>query len=219
MLAWFFILYAIPNEGPWMASIAIAILAGVGLSKVILPALVSLSKKYPGKGIAFASLPVGLLIITLWLSANTFTVMTEKPFKPKWILSTPTMEAMKWVRENTPANTQLIVLAFHQVQEWLPQISQRTVLNMQYGAEWQPEEKENILRFEASISKCGELDCMLLLVQEIFHQDHVVLFADKQPLSNLTNSSQGRAEFDLWWENDEITIGFLHSSSSSQIQP
>jgi hypothetical protein len=218
LLAWFFILYAIPNEGPWMASIAIAILAGVGISKVIIPALASSAGKCRNEEIAFTCLSVGLLVIILLLFANTLTVVTEKPFIPKWVLSTHALEAMNWVRENTSANTQLIVLAFHQVQEWSPQISRRTVLNMQYGAEWQPDERENILRFEAATSTCREFDCVLLLVQETFHKDQVVLFAEKQRLSNLMDSVQSQAEFDLWWENDEISIGLLHPRSTPQSQ-
>ena len=125
-------------------------------------------------------------------------------------LSADTVAAMEWSRHNTPSEASFVVLSGRQTQEWLPHIARRTVLNMVFGSEWEPEERARILELDRLLSGCGHLDCVQASVAKTVGYKEAYLFLDRDRLSELMSASGGdESVFDLMYENGEIAIGRL----------
>jgi hypothetical protein len=133
----------------------------------------------------------------------------SNPFSSGSSLDPMIVDAMQWMQINTQPNSKVVVISERHVQEWLPQISRRTVINIPYGSEWQPDEAVSINEFRGNVNTCKDLDCILSLSQTIVDMNHFILFIDKVKLDNLTTDQNNNAEFDLLWENEKIVIGVL----------
>jgi hypothetical protein len=70
------------------------------------------------------------------------------------------MEALEWSRENLPPEARLFVLAPLNVIEWAPQIVRRETLNVEFGAEWEPDEYEAIMTFNQNVDECETILCL-----------------------------------------------------------
>lgn len=122
------------------------------------------------------------------------------------------MNAMNWTKENVSSDAKFIVRSNTHLQEWLPHLTQRTVLNMPYGLEWEPREWESIIRFGELLDRCSDLDCISRSVEQKIGYENVYLFIEKKRSRGILSTSNGnRSEFDLLWENDEVAIGYLSS--------
>ncbi len=67
--------------------------------------------------------------------------------------------AGEWVKLSTPPDSRLIVIFEREAKEWIPHITQRTVLNNKYGAEWEPAEHQDIIKLEDDLGDCSTLPC------------------------------------------------------------
>ena len=204
LLAWFVFLIIIPRENIWMLSIPSALLGGIGFEAIVL-----YLKKKNIFGEMGKSLYVCVLLVILWMGIGSFRIAIINPFSSDSSLDPMIVEAMQWMQINTQPNSKVVVISEPHVQEWLPQISRRTVINIPYGSEWQPDEAASINEFGDKVNTCKELECILSLSQMIVDMNHFILFIDKVKLDNLTTDQNNNAEFDLLWENEKISIGVL----------
>lgn len=212
LVVWFLVLVGIPREGDWLRSIPAAILAGIGSVKIFVPALNSLTRRFDGGGQRIAITTVFLTFVGISAFSGTFRVVRFNTLSEDNILSPGAIQAMMWIDDNLSASSRLIVLANHQVQEWTPQISRRTVLNMPAGAEWQPQEMRAIWELEDKLDACSDYDCVLSGVKATMGYDEVFLLMDKELSSDLASApTGGQAVFSVAWENDEFVVGSLSS--------
>jgi hypothetical protein len=219
LLAWFCILYSIPREGDWMVSAPAAILAGLGATEVFAPPLFEIAKRYKRR--TEMIILVGVLILSLLLS---FYLETNERIH-RHAISPKATSAMMWVEANTPPDGKFIVLVDDDpVLEWSPQIMQRTVINVHYGAEFTVEagKWKEIKRLDKKLDNCSDFECVQsrLLSSDAFSSSgaqsdvcSVHMLLSQARLADLTSSSV-KAAFRLMWENDEIAVGMLSFSGS-----
>ena len=134
-------------------------------------------------------------------------------------VSSATIEAMEWGRDNTPEEGVFIVLSRPQVKEWAPHILRRAVLNMPFGSEWEPEERKRIARLEELLGHCLDFDCVYSSVVQTMKYDQVYMYVDRDRLIALASmsacvKSSGTASFELMWQNGETAIGRLTSAGA-----
>lgn len=206
ILAWFIVLFSIPRESVWMAPIPAALLAGIGFTEVFRPLLTDLWKSSrlhkPEQSLIAGG---AVLLLGMYILVNPFhairSAVEEEGLTPQAIT------AMKWVKENTPAESKFVVLSREQVKEWFPQIARRTGLNLVYGSEWEPEEHNQIKKLNELLDTCRGPICIQLSVAETIGYDEVYLYMHKDLLSELEASGGRDSILELLWENSEVVIG------------
>jgi hypothetical protein len=220
--AWFIILRIIPREGYWMAAIPGSLLVGMAIAEfrsLIVNNFVTSCQKGPTRPLATAVV-ILLMCLNLFVTdARLIKGMIDGTEDIGWqpaIGSQPSREAlaaMNWLRDSTPVGSRFIVLARDQVREWVPHVAQRTVLNMPFGSEWEPDERRKIVRLEGLLKGCRDLRCVLSSVTEILGYQEVHVYIEKNRLDDLSSGASGqdarRAMFQLLWENGEVAVGRL----------
>jgi len=123
-----------PRSAHTVGNIPLAIAAGLFIAEVLLPAISKLDETNTNRGIKiFLAILIPYLIINstyqgLMLSQNH--------------VSNSEQTAMKWVKENTPVDSQFLVLTgepeamCESSAEWFPALTERTSLSTLQGREW-----------------------------------------------------------------------------------
>lgn len=221
LLAWFAVLYAIPREGYWMAAIPAAILAGIGCTQVLVPLLVNLVRSHPRlperpavAGALLLLLGISIVLTPFAQMARNVAAANREKLQP----SRRALQAMDWVRTNTPADSKFIVLYDSYVKEWVPHIARRTVLNMAFGSEWEPEEAERIKGL-GPLNDCRDFDCIQRHVERRMGYAEVYLYLERKRLSSMQVVPGGgrtpRASFELIWKNSEVGVGLLREQAGT----
>jgi hypothetical protein len=198
----------IPGEGSWMLSIPSALLIGISVEPIILFLRNEVIKRETKKDDLF--LRMGTIFMIIWLVIGPISVVRNGPFSEDSTLDEKIVEAMNWVKMNTDPDSQFIVISGWDVLDWFPHLTRRTVLNIPFGSEWQPDEDKSIKEFNKLVDSCKNTECILSLSQTIKEQDHIILFINKEELENLTINQTKDASFDFLWENEKIAIGELY---------
>jgi len=89
------------------------------------------------------------------------------------------MGAATWVMENTSESTELLVLSNEVVREWLPHLSRRTVLNVEFGQEWEPDDLEVIETINSELENCTDAVCMCGLAARVSDRREYLLYVQK----------------------------------------
>ncbi|MCX6053375.1 MAG: hypothetical protein NTZ74_00380 [Chloroflexi bacterium] len=204
LLITFLTFVLIPREGRWLVAIPSALLIGIAIDKIqkIPQDFLKIGKSRMKK--LYAGVLVGLLVLL-----GPLTNMLVNPLSPEAVLPPGSIQAMDWVRFNTPPSVKVVVLSSSQVQEWLPQISQRTVINQPFGAEWQPQEGALISKMEDALKKCTDLDCTYRSGQEILNGDSFILFSDRVRFESMEQHPGSKVQWIPLWENEGFIIGKL----------
>jgi hypothetical protein len=213
---WFAVLYTIPREGWWIASIPAAITAGIGGAEVLGPPLIGIARRYQRKT-EMIVLVGGLVLLIV---GSTSVVIAEKV--DGWEISREVVAALEWVNANTPPQSKFIVLVNKDVIEWAPHITQRTVLNVKCGTEFAARERGKISRLNNLLDVCQDFDCVQASLSksraipssgvQSYSKDGLCLMISQDRLSELMSSSDtGEVGFELMWENDKVAIGLLHT--------
>ena len=167
---WLVICLFTPREGSWMASIPGSILAGIGivwLAHMWLDYLLRTGRRL----VAITPVVLALVsLVVLGVSAAGYKVHQE---------ATSGSRTPEGFREALAASTTLLpadakVLTLVESEDWSPLWIQRTVLNMPYGAEWQPRELATIEAFQAEMRDCENLQCVNSVADT--HFDYAELF-------------------------------------------
>jgi hypothetical protein len=149
---WFLLSWlVIPFIVDWRSATAISILplsilAGSGIADVIIPLLIKSKSKFSenmddwtgfvsrNRLLQFA---LGFYLFYAFIGAFIYDYSLAH-----YIISEPGLDAMKWIRNNTPDDSRFIVLTSRAdpfsdpTGEWFPALSSRTSLNTVQGTEW-----------------------------------------------------------------------------------
>jgi hypothetical protein len=217
---WFVALYMIPREGYWMAAIPAGIMGGIGCTEVLLPPMVNLLDRHqrrPAQVVVTAALALLLglnIVLTPFVQMARILAPSQRDrLQP----SHQELQAMSWVRDNTPTDAKFIVLHDSFVKEWVPHIARRTVLNMAFGSEWEPEEAETIKGFGV-LNFCSDFNCVQDSVAQTTGYRQVYLFLQRKRYSSLRAASTGvqtpRVSFKRIWQNSQISVGLLRQRTA-----
>lgn len=200
LIACFLLFYIIPREGVWLVSLPAAFL--------ITTAVDYLTPMY-GKHYWLTSVLVAVLSFTVLLSS---LLLIENKFQRGDVITWREMNALEWASQHTAPDANLIVLASTAAIEWSPQITERTVLNVKYGAEWEPDEREKIVTLNAELFACFELDCIRQQIAVFgYYESRVYILLDKNRSKVLTHLFEvAPDDFDIVYDQDDVLIGTLH---------
>lgn len=144
-----------PRSAPAISVFPLAMLAAVGLSEIVFPAVISLQHKVSGQPLAlegvhdwadlaprsgFVRLALGFFILSAFYGIFYFDIMTLARLS----LAQSDRDAMAWVAENTPVRSRFVILTgkggdslfSDAVQEWFPALTSRRSLSTLQGNEW-----------------------------------------------------------------------------------
>lgn len=211
LLVWFVVLLSIPREGGWMAGIPAALLAGIGVERWG-TFIWDYGKQQlkPTERLVITTGSIVLLGIYLLVNpaSEIYGMVASKDG-----LTSNVIAAMEWVEKQTPLEAKFIVISSNQRKEWFPQIARRTVLNMPFGSEWEPEERTKIMMLEKRLEECLKPNCVQLAVRKIMgYEDDTYIFVDKNRSFDLGLMS--RQQFKIIWQNDGIAVVRLNTSST-----
>jgi hypothetical protein len=196
------VFFIIPREGVWLVSIPAAILAGISISEIF--TLFGRNHGRIGRVITYSILVFFIIISSMW----EVTRVVAEYSSGSW---SEAVVAADWVQNNTPHDAKLIVLSDWQIREWLPTLTQRTVLNVWRGLEWEPEEQEIVAELNQMLNQCIDLDCIYSTVVQMTGYHSVYLYIDKSIFQEMPKSKRGSLSiYKSMWENDKISVGNLH---------
>ncbi len=143
---WWALLLAFDGrQGGTFATVPVAMLAGICLSRVLVPALMRAASAHVGPRRAWlvpATALLGLLIYT-----GAWALTRDEAFGGEgWALEalTPAQrDAMAWLRSFTPAGSRVLVVSgawwpMDRTSEWLPALAKRPSIATVQGYEWVP---------------------------------------------------------------------------------
>ncbi len=212
-----------PRSATAIAAIPLAVLAGMGLSDLIIPGIVALVSKsrteahdwteYISEG-KVVKLVLGYILLYALIGAVTYDFSLMN-----YVVSQGDRLAMDWIVNNTPANSRFIVLTGRSdpladpVTEWFPADSLRTSQNTIQGQEW--------LLGKSFITFLGSLDQLQSCLNDapscvenwasLNHLDYDYLYIEKPSQTNqapglllyLLRQNQG---YNLVFENNSAVI-------------
>lgn len=146
-----------PRSAPHVIAVQASLLAALGLSDVIFPALAHLGKQDPkpeDEEIFLAGRKgrwvFGYLLLMLLVNA-----MLNLQALGKYVLSSDDRTAMKWIATSIPPDSRFLVLTWQEnamlspLLEWFPALSERTNISTIQGREWLPGKQNFRIRLDA----------------------------------------------------------------------
>ncbi len=171
-VAWFILPFIMePRSAPWILTMPLTMLTGIALTDLLLPGLASIGSNRANPVFN----PFRAKIVLLFLGFITaYSLLGAYAFTLKMggdHLSNSDEKAMKWVSQNTPANSRFIILTGTQdpmhdpVQEWFPALTGRVSATTLQGREWTRGKD-----FIPSIATYAELQTCITSTLECFEQ-------------------------------------------------
>jgi len=132
-----------PRGAPRATIVPMALLASIGLTDIILNGLANINRgsqlKTEPMLLSFTAVKLFLFACLCYATMNISFVVFRLTLQH---VSTETRTAMEWVKNDTPENSQFVVLTgdttamCDSIQEWFPVLSDRTSVTTAQGKEW-----------------------------------------------------------------------------------
>lgn len=164
---WFWLLWplfiaSVRREGPWLAMLPIAVLAGMTLQEVLLPGLERLRAEQFRLGrLRLPRVETVLVCLALYMvvtgPVGYIGVSFEtNDFDVVGYVGPGQAVTLRALAETTPPDTRLVVSG--DVIEWAPYLAQRTVVNVPFGTEWVVRKRWaiNLLNNQLRVAKSGD---------------------------------------------------------------
>ena len=208
-LLWYLVMLGIPREGIWLSSIPAAIIIGLNLGE--LNTFILESNFVERFNLQIACKVTFIVIIIPALTFNSVLMVRDMVINDKYIVSRDSIEGLKWMNDNLPANAKLIVIGNAGLGDWVPQIARRDVVNTEFGAEWEKEELEQISIINSRIREAETYSGVVEIVQE-YYSDYNLYYFFENNVDNYFDINA--AEFEendgkRLWHKGAITIGVL----------
>jgi hypothetical protein len=162
ILLFFLIFSILPREGKWLSSLPTSLILGIGTQYLfsLIQNFSDLTKKFSFTLLSFWI----IMALVTGVFDEHYLILTETDIH----LSEDAKVGMNWVRTNLPQNSYFIVLSSPNLIEWFPHITRRTVLNVEYGAEWDLEDLRKIKAFKNDTLECETFNCYKSASERIF---------------------------------------------------
>ena len=161
MAVWFAGLLVIPREGSWMAAIPGCLLAGIGINWLISMWFGRLLKD--GRRVEAFGVAAALVVLAAVGINEARDVGIREASRQRAPVAF--VDVLNRSASTLPRNAKVITLV---EEDWSPLLLRRDVLNMIYGSEWQPGEREAIKAFRAELNECDNFECVRSLAHKKF---------------------------------------------------
>lgn len=142
-------LFLEPRSAPQFMVIPLAILAGIGLTEILLPALATLTPDHPHWSKQISSIVVIYFflytILSAYIAESQVINITLKPEE---------FQAFQWIKNNTSQDSRFAILTnggpvYDSIAEWFPALTKRTSVDTVFGTEWLRNEsfRKNSMRY------------------------------------------------------------------------
>jgi len=200
---WFVTVAIIPREGPWLLTVPASVMLGYALTPTptrdpLQPITASIQQWAPYVVLAVFTLPMFINAIIL-IQRNIVNSDTLTP---------EVVDALAWIDQSLPDDAQLLILSGDSPLEFSPAIARRDVINIPYGAEWQPGELQKINSLNHELRSCSNQDCVAKRLQDFDSTLRTVYLYDDIPLeqSRITWSDES---FDVLYRTDDLYIAAI----------
>lgn len=161
----------IPRESIWITPI---------LGSIIFGLFFSLQNCFENKRIMFPLLISVLFLNSIFYMVD-FIAINQKSGEN---LSLEEISIMKEIKLKIPQNSKVIILGNEGFTEWFPFLVERTVMNVEYGTEFDSEKQEQISSYNNSIKDCLNMKCVRDLSNKTFGDDLYYFIVDKHRINN-----------------------------------
>jgi len=189
---WFITINLIPRESAWLISPSAALMVGFGTQQIASFLKGGFSLKDWQKLVA--TLVMFFMLVGFVGGKLIYLYNYQRDYIQMQIDSLPTqgqLQVLEWIRDNTSENAKIVVISTPDIIEWSPVLTERTVLNVRYGTEWDVKERETIQVFNQDIDKkCETLNCVLDHVLVSFAVTDFYLVIDENVKSILDITSE-----------------------------
>lgn len=214
LIAWLITPFIIePRSATAISAMPLAMLAGIGLSEIIIPTLGRQAAKNANNSdwthyfINSKLLRAFLLYIIFISLVNAFGFSLRLS---QIVVSQPDREAMQWIKENTENDAKFIVLTGSSepysdpVQEWFPALAERHSQNTIQGQEWIL--GKEFARFHEGLNElqaCTEVSCLDQWAGE-FDREYDYIYIHAPSMLGLSLSYD--QDFDLVYKTKTMSL-------------
>ena len=207
LLVAFLLSLLIPRENAWLFSLPGAVLGGLSLARLILPAIsrwaTDLNQR---KRLVMFSLVAFLgLYFTTFNNVLNVDLQLQEYNRDHWAAR---LKAYVWAQENLPKQAEVLALTDSFSSEWAPFLMERSVVNVLQGLEWQPQEFVVVFDLLTQLPECFRWVCVTDLVDEKFALDDYYILLDSRdyPLLAEYLSEQSESLHTLWTEDQMVWL-------------
>ena len=222
--AWLVASLLVPREGIWLASVPVALVAGRFIANEALPflkravdsTLFNRRDHFLKFGV-FAAVVYLTLHVVYLLLANPGWGDVSHGGVPQDPISPETVDALDWGRDNLPSDARVIVVYNGNVEDWAPHLLRRTVVNMAYGTEWEPDERRDALALNEALYSCANLGCVMDVTSaHTIPISSVYLFLSRAYLEAwLQDDGENLATIHVVFSNDDAAFVQIHPQTVS----
>lgn len=214
---WLVLASIVPREGEWLVAAPGALLAGLCLGEVVLPAVVD---RLGGR--AWTTGRVTAMAISILLGLNltvnlALSLATEAWWRPS--LDRQFLDAAAWIERNAPQDARLVVIGPDGVLEWSPHLIRRTVLNVPYGTEWRPELQAAILGLWARWEKIEDAWTLWSVTRSAFGLESFGVLARTEKILTFAGETEPRVEVEVLFNNGSWAVARLAPGNAAVQAP
>jgi hypothetical protein len=209
--AWTALPYLVePRSGTLYMMIPLVLLAAQGLGEVILPNLEKSREPRPIFQTGAAKLFMAFIVVYLLVAgyASAYKIQTRVTLTPSQV------EAMYWIRENTPPEAKFLVVTGGQplldpASDWFPALTGRKSLGTVFGYEWLHDGQftKRTKRYE-SLQRCGSRPSVCLeawSAETGIDFDYVYIHKTDETVI-LSTQMEEATDYRKTFENEGVTI-------------
>lgn len=204
----FFTFWLIPREGCWLVAIPAAWLAGLGITRLLLPMLGNAFKA--GHTQRRPPLAPGVIAILLLILAvgGAWNALEDLKAQPQMRLSEPLISGLPQEGRLIPVDAHVLVAGDIALREWAPALLEREVLNCEFGLEWQPSEYIQVSQINQALLD-NDLESALQLVEQYSGDTGVWLVGDPGLTTRLIAAAGTSLEASIASTTPELMIVYV----------
>ncbi|MGA2121750.1 MAG: glycosyltransferase family 39 protein [Methanoregula sp.] len=203
-----FFFFVIAGEITYIIPIFAILLVTIGLFKVIIPSLNSVSHNND----YWSRICVIFFIIVICFHALGMSYINlNEPGQLKWALNKSNvnvekndLDAMKWIENNTNKSSIFIVISDDQIwwlNDWFPALTQRTTVNTVFGSEWTNKYKL-MLKLTGKLNECNNIVDLTNLTSLYSIHFTDIYFSKSQSNQDFINNLTESKQYKKIYEND-----------------
>ncbi|MBI1370486.1 MAG: hypothetical protein GC162_17765 [Planctomycetes bacterium] len=197
-----------PREYSWLVGQFAPLLIGVGAATIVPWAISGIWTAWSPRWLAgLIAAGIGWVIV-LNLAYDSLRGVRDLLRTPEQhVLSAASIDAAAWLHDHVGASTKLVVLVNgdeDQTIEWMPTLAEREVLNVRYGAEWEPSELAVILDFNKEAQTINDLSALDAAVHRHFNVDQYMIVTNNAHFAHSAAVQDG--SWTTPWSHDDLTI-------------
>jgi hypothetical protein len=197
----------VPREAEWLVAIPGAILMGLCLGEIVMPAVVNGLRGRDWTAYRVTALAIAILLGLNLIINLGLALASEAWWRPS--LSPEFLEATAWVSRNVPEDARFVTIGSDAALEWSPHLAQRTVVNVPYGTEWRPELQPAILGLWAGWQTMEDAWTVWSVTRKAFGLETFGVIARSEKIREFATHDDARVNVEVYFDNGSWAVARL----------